>query len=78
MLCQYKNIFGKPNEGFHQDRFLGLAINDIIGTIIIGFAISYYFEIELLKVFIGLTVFVILIHKLFCVDTALNNFIFGK
>lgn len=76
-LCEYKNIFGKPNEGFHKERFFGLALYDVVGTIIIGIMISKYFKIDLLKTFIILTLFVIFIHKIFCVETALNKFLFN-
>ena len=78
MFCAYKNILGKPSEGFHETRLFGLAMNDVIGAVIIGFLISYYFKLKLFYVYIYLTIFIILIHKLFCVDTALNVLIFGK
>ena len=33
-LAKYKDIFGKPNEGAHSSRFLGIAIVDAGATII--------------------------------------------
>lgn len=78
MLCQYKDIFGKPNEGFHSDRFLGFAANDLFGTILIGLFISYYFKLDPIYTFILLALFVIATHRLFCVNTALNVAIFGQ
>jgi hypothetical protein len=76
MLCKYKDILGKPNEGFHKTRFLGFALNDIIGTIIIGIIISKIFNYDLFKTYILLILFVIFIHKLFCVETTLNKMLF--
>lgn len=76
ILSQYKDIFGKPNEGFHKTRFMGFALYDVIGTFIIGIAISKYFKFDLFKTFLLLIIFVIFIHKLFGVNTALNNLLF--
>ena len=42
MLCKYKDALGKPNQGIHQYRFLGVAIVDVIMTIIAAFIISYF------------------------------------
>lgn len=75
-LCQYKNIFGEPGQGFHKERIFGLALYDIIGTIIIGILISKYFKLDLFKTYILLILFVIFIHKLFCVETAFNKLLF--
>lgn len=78
MFSNYKDIFGKPHEGFHKNRLFGLAINDVIGTILIGLLISYYFNIDIKIVSMCLLISVILIHRLFGVDTALNVMIFGS
>ena len=78
MFCPYKNIFGEPEKGVHANRFLGLAVNDLIPTVIIGIVISYYFDLHPVRTFIYLALFVILIHRLFCVNTAVNTFIFGE
>lgn len=78
MLCVYKEIFGKPYEGFHKDRIFGLAFNDVIGTVIIALITSYYYNIEMYKVIIFSLIFIVIIHRLFCVDTALNVALIGK
>ena len=41
-LCKYKNAFGKPDKGLHSYRFLGLAIVDVMLTIIAAILISYF------------------------------------
>ncbi len=74
MFCEYKDIFGKPNEGFHKDRIFGLAAWDLLGTIIIIIIAVNYYNSCLPVIIIPLAT--ILIHKLFCVDTALNKMIF--
>ena len=39
MLCQYKNIFGKVNEGIHSYRIFNIAIVDVLLTILLSFII---------------------------------------
>lgn len=77
MLCEYKEIFGKPNEGFHEKRIFGLALWDVLGTIMIIIFISMASDINIAVVSVGIIIFTIFIHKLFCVDTALNKKIFS-
>ena len=74
MFCEYKDIFGKPGEGFHSTRLFGMAANDLIGTIIIILiAVAYFNSYYPVLVIPLATVF---IHKLFCVETAFNKFLF--
>lgn len=78
MFCKYKNILGFPKEGFHASRFLGFAFNDLIGTLIIAIIFAYQFKISyVVSVMMFLTIAVIM-HRLFCVNTALNTIIFGQ
>jgi hypothetical protein len=82
-LCQYKDILGVPNQGFHSARFMGYARNDILGTFGIAFIIALlFYRKTLLKSFliISILLFIIAIflHRLFCVNTTLNKMIFGK
>ena len=78
-LCKYKDLFGKPNTGLHSYRIpiINLALVDVIFTIITSFLISYYFNYVFWFVLLIIMVIAILIHKLFCVDTALNKFLFN-
>jgi hypothetical protein len=41
MSCPYKNLFGAPGTGFHSYRFLGIAVGDTIGTILLAWLTSY-------------------------------------
>jgi hypothetical protein len=82
MLCKYKNIFGKPNEGVHK-HFLGIAWFDLIGTLLICFLIWRFTRLynniyNLLIVCIIGILLGILFHRIFCVNTTLNKSIFGK
>jgi hypothetical protein len=70
MSCPYRFIFGIPGEGFHSARFLGLALNDTSGTILIGIAIAYFFHLSVWKTVFVLFVLGEVLHYLFGVQTA--------
>ena len=72
-LCQYKHIFGKEKEGVHSYRFFNIAIVDTLLTFILSLAISYYFKINLIFVFVLLVILSIIIHRIFCVNTTLTK-----
>jgi hypothetical protein len=39
-FTEYRDIFGKPNEGIHERRFLGMAVWDIVFTLIAAVLIT--------------------------------------
>lgn len=85
MLCQYKkymeSIFGKPKKGIHKYRLFGLAIMDVIMTIIGSFIVKlileyfdynyHYFCILLFFFLMG-----IILHRLFCIRTTIDKILF--
>jgi hypothetical protein len=72
-LCQYKDIFGKPNTGIHTTRLFNIAIADSLATALLGVFIKYTFKIkmDLLYIILLLVIASIPLHMLFCVDTTL-------
>jgi hypothetical protein len=78
MLCQYKDILGKPNQGIHRHRMFGIAIVDVILTILGARVLSKIFNVKFIHVLIFLFLLGILLHWLFCVDTTVNMWLFGK
>lgn len=78
MLCQYRDIFGKPGEGFHKTRLFGVAAYDLIGTIILIIVISFMSGYSLLSVGISVSLLTIFLHKIFCVETTLTKKIFSE
>ncbi len=74
---RYRDIFGKPNEGAHSYRLFGLAIVDVLLTALGIMLISRYTTMSVLNITIITIISVILIHRLFCVNTAVNKLIFG-
>ena len=78
MFCEYKDLFGKPGEGFHQSRLFGLAANDLLGTIAFIIIFSLTTGYNLLVVALLTFLLGIVMHRLFCVDTTIDRTIFGS
>jgi hypothetical protein len=72
MLCQYSNIAGIPGQGFHFHVF-GIAIMDVLGTILGAWIISKWFSLHLGYTILGMFILGIIVHKLFCVKSTLNT-----
>lgn len=75
-LCQYKNILGEPDKGIHSYRFMGVAIADVILTIIGAFLIAFFNKLSFIYTLICLFLLGIILHRLFCVRTTLDKVIF--
>ena len=75
-LCKYKDILGKPGKGIHSYRFMGVAIVDVIMTIIGALLISFLINKPFLLVLIVLFVLGIILHHLFCVRTTIDKLLF--
>jgi len=69
MSCQYKYALGYPGKGIHQYRFLGTAIVDYLGSILIAMIITKFTKIPLVLTTIGVLVLGIILHLLFCLKT---------
>lgn len=78
MLCQYKDILGKPGEGVHQYRLFDIAIADVIMTLIGALLIKLLFfrNCSYFAVLFWLFLLGVILHKVFCVDTTVNKFLF--
>ena len=46
-LCKYKDALGEPGKGIHSYRFMGVAIADVIMTIIGALISPHVFNIAL-------------------------------
>jgi hypothetical protein len=75
-LCKYKDIFGKPGTGAHSYRFMNIAIVDVGATLLLAFLISYFTKYKFLNVSIFLFILGIIAHRLFCVRTTIDKFLF--
>ena len=75
-LCKYKNMLGVPGKGIHSYRIGGIAIADVIMTIIGAFIISFLTGWSFLYTLIGLFILGIILHRLFCVRTTIDKLLF--
>ena len=75
-LCQYKDLFGRPNEGLRRYRIAGIAIYDTVIVLIICLLISYFSNIAFYKVFVVIFVSGIIAHRMFCVRTGIDKLLF--
>jgi len=74
--CPYKYIFGVPGTGIHKYRFLGTAIVDYIGTIILAIIVTKFTGIPLVVTTICAFLLGILLHYLFCMKTGTEMWLF--
>lgn len=75
-LCKYKNALGEPKKRIHSYRFMGLAIADVIMTIIGAYLLSSLLKISFLYTLLSLFISGIILHRLFCVRTTIDKFLF--
>jgi hypothetical protein len=78
MLSQYKNIFGKPGTGAHSWRIFNIAIVDVLLTVLVGLAISYFFKINIGLAIGGFFLLGIALHRLFGVRTTIDKLLFPQ
>lgn len=69
--CPYN---GKVGEGVHSYRIANVAIVDVIFTFIVAFLIHVFYSRNVL---VGLFALGILFHRLFCVRTTVDKFLFN-
>ena len=77
-LCKYRNMLGEVGKGIHSYRLFGVAIADVIMTIIGAYIISYFSGIPFLRTLIGLFILGIILHRIFCVRTTIDKLLFPK
>lgn len=74
-MCKYTHALGVPNEGVHSYRLFGIAIVDFLMTIIIAAVVSFLSNISFMRISIGFFLTGILLHRVFCVDTAIDRWL---
>lgn len=77
ILCPYRYIFGKPEEGIHSLRVYNIAINDVIMSLIGAYLLCVSFpKVPKYYFFVGIFVLGIVLHRLFCVRTTIDKLLF--
>jgi hypothetical protein len=77
-LCKYKYSLGIPGKGVHK-HYMGIAYMDVIGTI--GIALLLYLIFPKSNLFAILALLFLLgifLHRLFCVETTIDKYLFGR
>jgi len=75
-LCKYKDSLGKPNEGVHSYRLFGIAVVDVILTILLAAFISFITNTPFVYTMIATFIAGIFAHRLFCVRTKVDTLLF--
>ena len=76
-LCEYKNALGIPGKGIHSYRIFDIAVVDVVMTIIGAYVLSLIFRFSFLYITIALFAVGIALHRLFCVRTTVDKFLFS-
>jgi hypothetical protein len=75
-LCKYRNALGVPGKGVHSIRLGGIAVVDVIMTLVGAYIISYYMRTSFAWTAAGLFLLGIVLHRMFCVRTTLDKLLF--
>jgi len=75
-LCRYKDIFGRPREGAHAYRIFDIAVVDVAATVVAAFLIAHFFGFVFWKSLVTLFIIGIISHRLFCVRTTVDKWVF--
>jgi hypothetical protein len=77
-FCLYKDILGKPGKGVHRFRISNIAIVDTLLTFLLAYVLKMYiFEnIHYGIILLGCFLLGIFLHRLFCVKTTIDKFLF--
>ena len=74
-ICKFNTSLGIPDVGVHT-HFLGVAVFDVVGTIVIGVILSFLFKWNIIFTITILFILGIIAHRLFCVRTTVDKILF--
>lgn len=75
-LCKYKNAFGKLNTGIHSYKIGGISVLDFGVAAIAAYILSLLLRTQFLQTFILFLILGIIVHRMFCVRTTVDKFLF--
>jgi hypothetical protein len=75
-LCRYKDLFGRPREGAHAYRLFDIAVVDVAATVFVAFIIARAFGLSFWKSLVVLFIIGIVSHRMFCVRTTVDKWVF--
>ena len=68
--CPYANALGVPGQGVHATRLFGLAVYDVIATILVAAVTTWITGIPFYKTLLGWFVIGEVLHYMFGTQTA--------
>jgi fatty acid desaturase len=74
-LCRYKDALGVPGRGVHAWRIFDVAIVDVVLTVLAAWGIAEWRGWPFWWVLLGLFVMGIVLHRLFCVRTTVDQWL---
>ena len=77
MLSDLSNIFGAPGTGIHSVRLGGIAIIDVVLSLVLALCITLATGQNMIKVSLCVFLAGVAFHRLFNVKTTLDGAIFG-
>ena len=77
-LAKYRNMFGEPGKttGLRQYRIFGIVIMDTLMVLAFAYLLSLWNGYPFLTNALGMFVLGIIAHRIFCVRTAVDRFLF--
>jgi hypothetical protein len=75
-LCKYRNALGVPGKGAHSIRLGGVAIVDVLLTIVGAYIIAYFAHTSFVWTAAGFFLLGIILHRMFCVRTTIDKLLF--
>jgi len=78
-MCQYQNALGVPGKGAHSYRLGGVAIVDVILTVLAALIITWLTGSSSMFWYIlgGLFLTGIVLHRVFCVRSTVDRLLFS-
>ena len=70
-------MFGAPGTGVHAYRFAGLAVVDVVLTLLAAWPLGRWLRISFPAAAALLFLTGIVMHRLFCVQTSVDRLLFG-
>lgn len=75
-LCKYRDALGVPGQGAHAYRFMGIAIVDLVLTLVAAILIARLAGWSFIYVLAGLLGLGVALHRIFCVRTTVDRLLF--
>ncbi len=76
-LCDYKYLFGEEGKGLHSIRLFDIAVIDVMLTVVAATVIANVTKTPIWLAVVILFGLGIILHRVFCVNTTVNKWIFG-